>query len=96
MNELLSDGWDPGAPSCFNRPARAEAYVRHVLNQQTGQMERQEHPRWYEDVCKTHDGSGIGPKGENYPTAHGWLPYCKKCQHNPKPAAWYLDVEEAA
>jgi hypothetical protein len=39
------------------------------------------HPRWFVDRCATHDGRGIGPNNENYPTAHNWN--CSGCRLNP-------------
>lgn len=36
---------------------------------------------WFNDRCATHDGTGIGPNNENYPTAHKWN--CVGCRWNP-------------
>lgn len=48
---------------------------------------------WFDDVCRTWDGVGIGqpteefPNGTPYPIAHGWQAWCARCRHLPARAA---------
>lgn len=46
-----------------------------------GRLMQREIPVAFEDRCAVHDGVGIGPNNENYPTAHGWD--CTGCRWNP-------------
>lgn len=47
--------------------------------------------RWhwspFVDRCAAHDGQGIGPNGENYPEAHGWMSWCRMCRWMPNQGA---------
>lgn len=75
-------------PPCFNRPPRLPGQIRRGFDQQTGEaIVLALSNDWFEDRCVTHDGQGIGPNGENYPTAKGWLPWCKQCRWMPAEAA---------
>lgn len=68
-------------PPCFDRPPRLPGYARHGINPENGEPIRVwVSSEWSKDSCKTHAGTGIGPNGENYPTAKGWLPWCKQCR----------------
>lgn len=76
-------------PPCYNRPPAAEGMWHPTKRKTWGTRPGQRwpkpvlrwHPRWFEDRCATHDGRGIGPKGESYPEAHGWD--CAGCRWNP-------------
>lgn len=74
-------------PPCLNRPPRVEGEWRSTNYQRLGC--RGPKPwfkavyrwRWspFVDRCAIHDGRGIGPNGETYPEAHGWMPWCRLC-----------------
>lgn len=75
-------------PKCHNRPPFAEGRW-HMTNRKRGTIGVKGlkpiyrwHPRWFVDRCATHDGVGIGPNNENYPTAKGWD--CTGCRWAPK------------
>ena len=74
-------------PPCFNRPPRLIGYNRYGIDQHGHVFGVWIPSLWSEDVCKTHEGSGIGPNGESYPEAHGWMPWCRQCKWMPKEAA---------
>ena len=78
----------PNQPRCWNAEPIAPARVEHILNRQTGEVERVEiRNDWASKGCATWRGTGIGqptpkyPTGTPYPIAHGWLPWCKQCRH---------------
>jgi len=78
-------------PPCWNREPRAEGEWVQVGERQgyafigTRCIATSSRPvlrwRWspFVDRCAVHDGQGIGPNGENYPEAHGWMPWCRLC-----------------
>lgn len=81
-------------PPCWNREPRAEGEWVHTRRERArfgppqgdgGQRITGWRPvlrwRWspFVDRCAVHDGQGIGPNGENYPEAHGWMPWCRLC-----------------
>lgn len=78
-------------PRCYDRPPRVagtwERTGRASIRLATPGVQSgvKEHLRWrpspFEDRCATHDGRGIGPKGESYPEAHGWD--CDGCRWCP-------------
>lgn len=87
---LLNDRDNPNPPRCWNAEPIAPARVEHILNRQTGEVERVEiRNDWAKPGCASWRGTGIGqptqeyPTGTPYPMAHGWLPYCKLCRHAP-------------
>lgn len=74
----------PTPPACWNAEPIAPVRVDHVLNRQTGAIERVEiRNDWAQPGCKAWSGTGIGPNGERYPEAHGWKPWCLQCVHMP-------------
>lgn len=81
----------PHAPPCFNRPERVagvwmETGRRHAVIRREGIVSLpvvRFRWRWYEDRCTLHDAGGIGPNGETYPEAHGWMPWCRICRWFP-------------
>lgn len=80
----------PAPPPCFNQPPAAPFYVRHVLNEATGQVEPLEiRMDWAKPGCASWRGTGIGqptpeyPTGTPYPIAHGWADWCCVCRHAP-------------
>ena len=70
-------------PPCFDRPPRLPGYWRSGLNDVGEVVTVWVSSTWSEDACKTHSGQGIGPNGENYPAAHGWLDWCRQCRWMP-------------
>lgn len=71
-------------PPCFDRPPRAPGqWARNGVCARTLKPRLRWVPRWSPDRCATHDGRGIGADGGNYPSAHGWLPWCRTCRWNP-------------
>jgi hypothetical protein len=68
-------------PPCHNRPPRRPFYISQDGWTEDGRMNIVAVPNVFEDRCATHDGTGIGPNNENYPTAHGWD--CTGCRWNP-------------
>lgn len=76
----------PVRPPCYNRPPRADGQWMQVGYRQ-GKAVWRWFPRWSEDRCAVHDGTGIGPNGENYPSAHNWS--CAGCRWNPIPKGDY-------
>lgn len=85
-NYLLSGGWDPGRPSCYNRPPFAEGRWHDTGRRSaSGKPILRWHRRWFEQRCATWDGTGIGPNNERYPDAHGWD--CSGCRWKPGHAA---------
>ena len=86
---LLNDRDNPNPPRCWNAEPIAPVRVDHVLNRQTGEVERVEiRNDWSKPGCQSW-APGIGqptqeyPSGVPYPIAHGWLPWCKQCRHAP-------------
>ena len=72
----------PSPPACWNAEPIAPVRVDHVLNRQTGEVERVEiRNDWAKPGCATWEGTGIGPNGERYPEAMGWRPWCLECRH---------------
>lgn len=79
-------------PPCWNRMPMAEGQWRRNGERHRyqyaglGKIALVVRPvfRWqwsaFEDRCATHDGQGIGPNGESYPEAHGWMPWCRLCR----------------
>lgn len=72
-------------PPCHNRPPMKPGFTRYGVSTDTGAVVATWVPSPFVDRCATHDGVGIGPNGESYPTAHGWLPWCATCRWNPNP-----------
>lgn len=72
------------APRCYNR----EPYHANLLLQDGWNPDGSRHMVEVEHRmstgCKIHEGRGIGPNGESYPEAHGWLPWCERCRWNPE------------
>jgi hypothetical protein len=73
-------------PPCLNRPPRVTGVWEPVQKGERialtgGRLKPVYRWRWspFVDRCAAHDGQGIGPNGENYPEAHGWLPWCRIC-----------------
>lgn len=62
----------PSPPACWNRPEFGPEFA------------------WASQDCGSWKGVGIGqptaeyPSGTPYPIAHGWLPWCKQCDHMPQ------------
>lgn len=84
MNDLLQCPDSPNPPPCWNRPPVQSVSVRHGIDSATGEPIRVEvRSDWFTDRCAIHDGRGIGPNGENYPEARGWLAWCNTCRWNP-------------
>lgn len=100
MTELLKDADGPEPPRCYNRPPYAAGtWERTGRKMQSGRRLHPAgpivwdgpikpvvrwRPRWFEDRCAIHDGRGIGPNGESYPEANGWLEWCKSCRWFPE------------
>lgn len=83
-NLLLQDDMAPEPPRCWNREPFAHGRVRYGVAEETGEPVRVElRNDWFAQRCAIHDGRGIGPNGETYPAAHGWLVWCKTCRWNP-------------
>lgn len=74
----------PDKPPCHNRPPFADSRTVHGIDQQTGEPVSVELGLWFEDRCATWDGVQIGPDGQPYPEAHGWLPWCRTCRWMPE------------
>lgn len=72
-------------PKCHSRPPFAEGRWHYTGEYRRGKPVLRWYPRWFVDRCATHDGVGIGPNNENYPTAHGWD--CTGCRWRPSPPA---------
>ena len=79
----------PAPPPCWNAEPIAPVRVDHVLNRQTGEVDRVEiRNDWSKPGCQSW-APGIGhptpecPSGVPYPVAFGWLPHCKQCRHVP-------------
>lgn len=70
-------------PSCFNRPPRAAGRWHQVGRRPDGRPVLRWFPRWYDDVCVTWRGRGIGPHNEAYPLAHGFAGWCLRCRWRP-------------
>ena len=72
----------PSPPPCWNAEPIAPVRVDHVLNRQTGKVDRVEiRNDWASKGCATWAGTGIGPNNEPYPEAMGWRPWCLECRH---------------
>lgn len=87
MNDLLQCPDAPKPPRCFNRDPLPTETRRFGLDSQTGAViEVVLSNEWFEDVCRTWDGVGIGPTPEttHYPHAHGWEPWCRQCKWMPE------------
>lgn len=74
-------------PPCWNRPPRVTGswqYTYRLALSSDKPLRFKAIYRWqwsaFEDRCATHDGQGIGPNGESYPEAHGWMPWCRLCR----------------
>lgn len=73
---------DRQRPRCYNRAPHVVGRWEYGINRDTGELERVWIGNdWFVDRCVTHDGVGIGPNNENYPTAHGFD--CRGCRWNP-------------
>lgn len=75
---------EPGVvtqPPCYNRPPHLDGRIEHGISRETGQVVAVFIPHTFEQRCATHDGRGIGPNGEGYPSAHGWD--CGGCRWMP-------------
>lgn len=84
VNDLLECPDAPNPPPCWNRPPVQSVSVRHGIDSATGAaISVTLRNDWFTDRCAIHDGIGIGPNGENYPEAHGWLGWCNTCRWNP-------------
>lgn len=82
-------------PPCYNRPPRAAGVWVITGTLRAGRFGRHDGRgipikhvirwRWspFVDRCAVHDGAGIGPNGESYPEAHGWMPWCRLCRWFP-------------
>lgn len=88
-NLLLADDMHGTRPKCWNRaPAAAGRWVRNGYCPTTLRVRLRWSPRWFDDVCRTWDGVGIGaptaayPTGTPYPIAHRWD--CSGCRLLPK------------
>jgi hypothetical protein len=66
-------------PRCYDRPPVDGRWFQ--AGSRGGKIVLRWRPRWFVDRCATHDGRGIGPNNENYPTAHNWN--CAGCRWNP-------------
>lgn len=74
-------------PPCLNRPPRVAGEWRETNKLSLGYRGPPTRfkavYRWhwspFVDRCAIHDGRGIGPNGETYPEAHGWMPWCRLC-----------------
>lgn len=85
MNDLLQCPDAPDPPRCFNRDPLPAETRRYGLDSRTGEViEVVLSNGWFVDRCAVHDGRGIGPNGEGYPEAHGWLPWCRQCKWKPE------------
>lgn len=87
-------------PPCLNRPPRVAGewvqtgktrsrMITHAPGR-GGVLTHRPVLRWhwspFVDRCTLHDTGGIGPNGETYPEAHGWMPWCRLC-------AWFPSKE---
>ena len=79
----------PAPPACFNAELIAPVRVDHVLNRQTGEVERVEiRNDWAKPGCQSW-APGIGqpsveyPSGVPGPIAWGWADWCCVCKHAP-------------
>lgn len=70
-------------PPCLNRPPREPYYLANDATTWDGRQQRRLIPSAFVDRCATHDGRGIGPSGESYAEAQGWLPWCVQCRWYP-------------
>ena len=81
----------PAPPPCWNAEPIAPARVEHILNRQTGEVERVEiRNDWAKPGCASWRGTGIGqptpeyPSGTPGPIAYGWAKtWCPACKHAP-------------
>ena len=70
-------------PLCYNRAPRLSGRMVYGVDQTTGEkIATWVSNEWFVDRCATHDGVGVGPNNENYPTAHNWN--CAGCRWNPE------------
>ena len=79
----------PNPPPCFNAEPIGPVRVDHVLNRQTGKVDRVDiRNDWARPGCHSW-APGIGqpaqeyPSGVPYPIAHGWAAWCKQCRWMP-------------
>lgn len=83
-NLLLDNEMHGLQPPCWNREARARVRIRHGVSEATGEPIAVEvRDDWSEAVCRTWEGTGIGPNNERYPEAHGWVSWCRSCRWRP-------------
>lgn len=83
-NLLLECDMAPEPPPCHNREPVERVRVRYGICQDTGEVRAFEvRDDWSEAVCRTWEGTGIGPNNERYPEAHGWVSWCRTCRHRP-------------
>ena len=87
---IVSRPTSPEPPSCWNREPAKPFYVRHGLNQLTGEIEQTViRMDWAKPGCASWSGVGIGqptadyPEGTPYPIAFGWAEHCKSCRWLP-------------
>lgn len=82
-NLLLADDMHGTRPACWNRaPAADGRWVRNGVRPSDLKPRLRWSPRWFEDRCTQHDGTGIGPNGESFAVANRFD--CSGCRLLPK------------
>lgn len=82
-NLLLDDPMHGTRPACWNREPVERVRVRHGISEATGEpIAVRIDDGWSEPVCRTWEGTGIGPNNERYPQAHRWN--CSGCRWLPE------------
>lgn len=72
---------DSPRPPCWNRAPYLDGRVRVGFDESGNRVEAHLPNSWFVDRCAVRDGRGIGPNGENYAEANGYL--CEGCR-------WYV------